>query len=246
MPISTRNPSPARPATRPAPARAKKNKGPGKPGAKPKAKRPAAPDRRKGAQAKRPAGQAPQGRPAAPAKPGPQGEPSLLEKFTGKVQDGFRAVNERLNPPLTGGQRKAAQTMHDMLAPNKLGGNDRTFNHADVDAVVKGLTDKGIKGMIAKRVVASQLPQGLDEAGVKRDPQAKPDTRARQVSSDELRAFQKAGEVLEKRSEDLQKLGLKATFPGGISQDAISHMLEGRFGLPPGIEIVPAQPWPKQ
>lgn len=163
-----------------------------------------------------------------------------------RVQDGLQKINQHLNPPLSDQERKAAEYMKKMLGPDKLGGADRTFNHQDVDAIVKGLTDRGIKGTIARRVVANQLPQGLDEAGVVRDPDAKPDTAPRKVSSDELKTFERAGAALEGRGAALEKLGLKAVFPGGISEDAISHMLEGRFGLPPGVEIVPANPWPQQ
>lgn len=217
---------------------------------KPKAKaRAAGPQAKPKAPVKPQAGQKPAGaKPQAAAGPGGLFGAAKrgFQQIQEQVQGGLKKVNERLNPPLTPKQKEAAELMHGMLEPDKLGGNDRTFNHQDVDAVVKGLTDGGLKGVIAKRVVAGQLPKGLDEAGVVKDPKAKPDTAKRAVGTDELRAFQKAGEIMESRGEDLKKLGLKATFPGGISQDAISHMLEGRFGLPPGVQIVPAEPWPAQ
>lgn len=192
----------------------------------------------------KPAAQQP---PAAPQNPAPKG---LLDRmkdavrpYTQAAQDQLQALGSKLNPPLTDEQKKAAQTMHTMLGPTKLGGADRTFNHQDVDAVVKGLTDKGLKGMVARPLVAKQLPQGLDEAGVKRDPNAAPDDAPRKLSSTELQRFQAASDVLKERSAFLDKLGVQVQFPGGISQDAMSHMLEGKFGLPPGAVIVPTEKW---
>ena len=193
--------------------------------------------------------------PAQAAKPAAQNPPAakgLLDKvkdavrpYTQAAQDKLSALGDKLNPPLTEPQRAAAQTMHDMLGPTKLGGADRTFNHQDVDAVVKGLTDGGLKGIIARKVVANKLPQGLDAAGVKRDPAAAPDTEKRKLSSDDLKRFEAASDVMKERGAFLDKLGVQVQFPGGISQDAVSHMLQGKFGLPPGAVIVPAEPWPQ-
>ena len=219
--------------------------------------KPAAPAKN-GGQAKAPAGQAPaaNGGGAAPkgdfwkamqgvAKPFVDQAKGLGQAALDKFQDGAKAVQDALNPPLNPQQKKAAQYMQKMLGPDKLGGNDRTFNHQDVDAVVKGLTDTGLKGIVARRVVANKLPQGLDAAGVVKDPTAKPDTAKRKISSGQLQSFDKASQVLQGNAGMLDKLGLKAVFPGGISQDAVTHMLEGKFGLPPGVQIVPAKNWPQ-
>jgi hypothetical protein len=218
------------------------------PAARPPAARRAAPQ-------KKAAGQKPPAqRPAAAQKPAaaqnpPRGPLGALKDaarpYVQAAQDKLEALGNKLNPPLTAEQKKAAQTMHDMLGPDKLGGADRTFNHQDVDAVVKGLTDSGLKGIVARRVVASQLPKGLDEAGVKKDPAAAPDGAPRKLSSDDLRRFEAASDVMKARSAFLDKLGVQVQFPAGISQDAVSHLLEGKFGLPPGAQLVPAEKWPQ-
>ena len=156
-----------------------------------------------------------------------------------QAQEGLRQVQEQVSPPLTEREQKAAKYMHAMLGPDKLGGNDRTFNHQDVDAIADGITDGGLRGALARGVVRNKLPQELDDAGVVKDPDAKPDDAARRVSSKQLQNFQKASAILLKRGENLERLGIKVVFPKGISQDAVTHLMEGKLGLPPGAKIEP-------
>ena len=171
----------------------------------------------------------------------------LAQQARGLYQDAKQAVQdfaERVNPPMTEQEREAAKFMHGMLGPNKLGGEDRRFDHRDVAAIGRGLTDGGFKGAIARRVVPGKLAKGLTEAGVVEDPAAKPDETPRRVSIAQLERFEAASETISKRSENLERmLGIKVEFPEGIGQDAIGHLLEGKFGLPPGAKVVPAKKW---
>lgn len=157
-----------------------------------------------------------------------------------RAKDAIEAFAERINPPLTAEERKAAEYIHAMLAPDKLGGADGRLSHEDVKAVGAGITDRGIVGIGARRIVPQQMTDGLNEAGVKPVPGAMADATPRRVSVKELRAFERAQQILSKRGEALEaKLGVKVVFEEGISRAAIQHMLDGKLGLPPGAKLVP-------
>lgn len=157
------------------------------------------------------------------------------------VQNTVEQVTNHLNPPLTAEQREALQVMHAMLAPNKLGGADRTFGYEDVAAVAAGISDGGFKGAIARRVAPGQMRDGLEEAGVTEPEKLTPDRTRRRVSLAELRRFAEAGDILRVRAEPLERMGLRVVFPNGISQDAVQHMIDEKPGIPPGgkLEKIP-------
>lgn len=80
--------------------------------------------------------------PATPAQPPPKTGGLLDNLGLGGLSNlGGLAdrVREAAMPPLTDPQRAALENVRAMLEPNKLGGEDRTFNYADRDAVVNGL-----------------------------------------------------------------------------------------------------------
>lgn len=166
----------------------------------------------------------------------------LAQKKAKSLIDGARNT---ISPPLNEQERKAAQTMRDMLEPNRLGGEDRTLNHRDLDAIYKG-AGGGLKGIATRAVLRSTLPKSLAEAGVVEDPDAKADSTPRRFSRTMLQNFGRASKVLDQRKEKLAKWGLKVQFPEGISQAAIDHLLEGRFGLPPGAKLQFQSPLPQE
>lgn len=85
---------------------------------------------------------APKADKAAP-KPQPKTTTPPFGKLFGGAFDGLSKrvtdLKETIQPTVTPEQRKAMEYVHKQLEPNKLGGNDRTFNFADRDAIVSGL-----------------------------------------------------------------------------------------------------------
>jgi hypothetical protein len=162
----------------------------------------------------------------------------VFEPWVQRARAGVSEVINRLNPPLTAEERGAVELMRSMMAPDKLGGDDRTFNHRDIEAVTAGISDRGIKGVVARSLAKTKLPEGLTQAGVVADPTAAADATPRKISASELQAFQRASEALEGRKEQLRRFGLEVQFPNGVSEAAFDHMLEGKFGLPPGAKLV--------
>ncbi len=69
----------------------------------------------------------------------PQEPASGFGAFLKGIQDKAQGLVKAAKPDLSPQQREAAERMRTMLEPNKLGGQDRTFNFGDVDAVTNGL-----------------------------------------------------------------------------------------------------------
>lgn len=159
-----------------------------------------------------------------------------------KAKDAVESFVERINPPLSDEEMNAAKYMHAMLAPDKLGGADGRLAHDDVKAIGAGITDRGITGMVARRVVPDQMTEGLTEAGVKPVAGAPDDATKRRVSVKQLRSFERAQQILSKRGEALEaKLGVRVVFEDGLSRAALEHLMENKFGLPPGAKLVPVE-----
>lgn len=177
-------------------------------------------------------------------------------------------------------QKAAMEYVRDMLEPGKLGGEDRTFNYADVDAVVSALIRDtsglsaevqkmlrsegknfqanlvqkalcGRRGPLAnaarKRVyrdaptqIGGQLRGGLQEGGIDTATGKTSDDVTRALTFGELRRFEAAVAILQQMQEALaEEMGVDVDFPGGLSQRAISHQLEGKLGAPPGAVFTP-------
>lgn len=185
-------------------------------------------------------------------------------------------------PELTPERREALQTIHDMLEPDKLGGEDRTFNFGDRDAVVRGLMrdTQGLKEEVTQRLreegkpfqariagagldgrrgplkrlarnkvcqeapaqIQGQLDQGLRDAHIDPKTGQTPDNRRRNLTFGDLRRFEAATKVLDGMQQEVrQKIGMDVHFPGGISQAAIRHTMDGAIGVPPGGKLVPIE-----
>jgi hypothetical protein len=160
-----------------------------------------------------------------------------FETWTHRAREGITSVIDKLNPPLSAEEKSAVELMRSMMAPDKLGGDDRTFNHRDIEAVTAGISDRGLTGVVARSLAKNKLPSGLNEAGVVADPNATPDTTPRSITAEELKSFQRASQALEGRKEQLHRFGLEVQFPNGVSEAAFDHMLQGKRGLPPGAKL---------
>lgn len=167
---------------------------------------------------------------------------AVTKPYADAAKAAGKTVKDRFLPPMTDKQRKAATFMKAMLGEDKLGGKDRTFNHQDIDAVAKGIKDRGFKGAAARGAAPALLRKGLADAGVQEKKGAPADDTDRSLLLRHLHSFGKAGDILKGTGPNqlLEGLGLKVEFPKGISQDAMTHVLDGKFGLPPGAKIVPA------
>lgn len=99
-----------------------------------------------------------------PAQQPPRTGGGLLDSFG---LGGLNNLTDRFRmPPLTDQQRTALQNVHAMLEPDKLGGQDRTFNYADRDAVVNGLMrDRaGLSAEVQARLRAEGHPFQANQA----------------------------------------------------------------------------------
>lgn len=215
---------------------------------------------------------------------------ALVNMFKGTI-DGIRAkidqIKSSLGMQMSPEERAAAEYVRGMLEPGKLGGVDRTFNFADLDAVVAALMQDtaglsaevqeklrgegsdyqadlvkqafegkwGILTGVAKKKVLKEAPveikgelgKGLEEGGISPATGKKPDGSARQITFAELREFEKNAAVLQAMQARItERFGIAVTFPGGLSQSAMDHQLEGRFGLPAGARIGLPKPKPQE
>ncbi len=155
------------------------------------------------------------------AEPDVVNRPSILKDVGAAMAGNFDPLSDTLagkwkqfqgavNPPLTDNQEKAAKFLHAMLEPGRLGGEDRTFNHRDAEAVGKGITARSAKGIFARSGIAeSRIRKGLTEAGVVEDKDAAPDTTERKLSLKSLDNLEKAQKILGQRSQFLEKLNLR-------------------------------------
>jgi hypothetical protein len=112
-----------------------------------------------------------------------------------------------------------------------------------------GLVEKafsGRTGLIKRKIqqkvlgevsgqVKGQLKQGLNEAKVDPKNGGPIDGQDRTVNFNELRDFEAATKVMNDfQAQIRERLGFDVIFPNGISQAAIQHTLDGKFGIPPG------------
>ena len=96
-----------------------------------------------------------------------------------------------------------------------------------------------VKGEVTDQV-KNQLNRGLDDAKVDRKQGGPLDQSPRTISFQELRTFEAASKVAQEYQKEVsQRLGFDIVFPKGISQAAIQHTLDGKFGIPPGGVIKP-------
>lgn len=140
-------------ATTPKPATAKPATA--KPNTPKPATTPTAPARQDAPTAKTPAA-------ATPAQePGGANANGGFGAFLKNLQNKAQSIAKAARPDLSPQQRDAAERMRTMLEPNKLGGNDRTFNFGDVDAVTNGLLQdsRGLGRRAAQQLRAEGQPR---------------------------------------------------------------------------------------
>lgn len=148
------------------------------------------------------------------------------------------AVMDRTGLAPTKDEMAAMKTVHGMLATDKLGGKDRTFNQNDSDAIGRSIGQNmgGIKGRIASRVAPGKINDGLAKAGITPG-RAEPDPTPRNVTREDMDRFQVAAEKgLEGYSQRIAQNPLAKTLgldkqvrpPHGISQDDVQAIMEGR------------------
>lgn len=147
-------------------------------------------------------------------------------------------VMEKTGLAPTKDEMSAMKTVHDMLATDKLGGKDRTFNQNDSDAIGRSIGQNmgGIKGRIASRVAPGKINDGLAKAGISPS-RNEPDSTPRNVTHEDMDRFQAATEKgLEGYSKRIAQnplakpLGLDKQMrpPHGLSQDDVQAIMEGR------------------
>ncbi len=103
--------------------------------------------------------------------------------FGNKVRDTIGGLKDGFAP--TAEERAAIEFVHGMLEPDKLGGNDRTFNQNDIPRIVEGLLqDQAVRQQIANGIRAEAFRQangmGLFSGVARRiaDKRTTPGTRA--------------------------------------------------------------------